>query len=214
MPSRQRPSCEYRLLCFNRVDSANRPALCYISPTPSGALNVKRTFWVYLPVCVTPPPVYGARFLHSLAQPPRHEGGGAEDKDNGRRAGQSAGKQEEQVAQRAEEDENDEDEAVGKQRGRGSQRSNNGAPAPVPAPGGWMTAHNAGFSSQKDKRRGGGAGGGGGGGSGGRGASQGVRVRGGGGAGGDVGGGDEEEDEEDKARLEAPLEAAVTEKCR
>eukprot|EP00903_Cladosiphon_okamuranus_P009073 g8674.t1 len=152
------------------------------------------------------------------AQPPRQREGGAEE--NGQQARQGEGNQEIEEEQNAE-DGGEKDEAAGQRRGRDSQRSNSGAPAPAPAktsaPGGWMTAHNAVQSSQKEKRLGEGARAGAGAGIGaGRGRSQGGRGKGRGGAEDDapLGEGSGGEGEDERAQLEAPLEAAVTEKCR
>ncbi|CAM9351412.1 unnamed protein product [Ectocarpus sp. 4 AP-2014] len=90
-------------------------------------------------------------------------------------------------------DEEEEEEASLERRGGGSQQRSS---VPAPAPGGWMTAHNA-SSSQKDKRPIGG------------------RVRKAGGVGGDTEGEvEEDEDGEERARLATPADPAVTEMCR
>ncbi|CAM9362674.1 unnamed protein product, partial [Ectocarpus sp. 13 AM-2016] len=127
------------------------------------------------------------------AQPPRR---GRGEEDDAREAGAGDASVEDEDKQQdddEEEEAEEEEEASLERKGRGSQQRSS---VPTPAPGGWMTAHNA-SSSQKDKRPGGG------------------RVRKAGGVGGDTEGEvEEDEDGEERARLATPADPAVTEMCR
>ncbi|CBN76058.1 nibrin [Ectocarpus siliculosus] len=121
------------------------------------------------------------------AQPPRR---GRGEEDDARGAGAGGASVEDHDKQQ---DEEEEEEASLERRGRGSQQRSS---VPAPAPGGWMTAHNA-SSSQKDKR------------------PRGGRVRVAGGVGGDTEGEvEEDENGEERARLATPADPAITEMCR